>query len=68
MRKIIHNLRRQPEETRRHVLYIVMFILVIFMIILWVVSLSKKLSDSDTQTKMKEDLKPFSVLKDSITK
>lgn len=66
MRKIIHHLRKQPEEVRRHILHIVMFVLVVILIFLWVVSLSKNLSDSDTQTRMKQDLEPFSALKDNI--
>ena len=66
MRKLIHHLRRQPEEVRRHVLHIVTFALAIIMIILWIFSLGKSLTNPDTQTKIKQDLSPFSVLKDNI--
>jgi hypothetical protein len=66
MKKIIYHLRRQPEEVRRHVLHIIIFILAIVMITLWIFSLSKNLSDKDTQIKMKQDLQPFSELKDNI--
>jgi len=66
MRKLIHHLRRQPEEVRRHVLHIVTFALAIIMIILWIFSLGKSLANPDTQTKIKQDLSPFSVLKDNI--
>jgi hypothetical protein len=66
MKKIIHHLRRQPEEVRRHVLHILIFIAAIIMITLWVFSLGKSLSNPDTQTKMKQDLQPFSVLKDNL--
>ncbi|MCM2339264.1 MAG: hypothetical protein NDI62_02305 [Burkholderiales bacterium] len=68
MKKIIHNLRQQPEETRRHILHIIIFFLAVVMIMLWILSLSKSLSDPDTQTKMQEDLKPFTELKDTIIK
>jgi hypothetical protein len=66
MKKIIYHLIRQPEEVRRHVLHIIIFILAIVMITLWIFSLSKNLSDKDTQIKMKQDLQPFSELKDNI--
>jgi len=66
MRKIIHHLRRQPEEVRRHVLHILIFTVAIIMIILWVFSLEKNLTNPDTQTKMKQDLQPFSTLKNNI--
>ncbi len=66
MKKIINRLRRQPEEVRRHVLHIFIFIAAIFMIMLWILSLGKSLTNSDTQTKIEQDLKPFSVLKDNL--
>jgi len=66
MKKIIHHLRRQPEENRRHILHIIIFILAIIMVMLWVFSLGKNLANPDTKTKIKQDLEPFSVLKDNI--
>jgi len=66
MRKIIHHLKRQPEETRRHVLHIVVFIAGIILLLLWIYSLRVSLSDSDTQIKARQDLAPFSGLKDDI--
>ena len=66
MRKIIHHLRKQPEEVRRHILHISIFAIAIIMIILWVLSLGKSLASPDTQIKIKKDLQPFSVLKDNI--
>jgi len=66
MRKIIHHLRKQPEEVRRHVLHILIFAVAIIMILLWVFSLGKSLSNPDTQVKINQDLQPFSVLKDNI--
>ncbi len=68
MKKIIHHLRKQPEEVRRHVLHLSIFIVALIMIALWVFSLGKSLSNPDTQIKMKQDLQPFNTLKDSITK
>jgi len=66
MRKIIHKLRRQPEEVRRHILHVLIFAVAFVMIILWVFSLGKSLANPDTKIKIKQDLKPFSTLKDNI--
>lgn len=66
MKKIIHNLRRQPEEVRRHVLHISIFIVAIIMIGLWILSLGKSFTNPDTKIKIEQDLKPFSALKDNI--
>lgn len=66
IKKFIIHLRKQPEEVRRHVLHIVIFIMAIIMIGLWILSLGKNLTDPDTQKRMKQDLEPFSELKDSI--
>lgn len=66
MKKIIHNLREQPEEVRRHVLHILIFAVTVIMVILWVFSLGKGWSSPDTKEKVKQDLQPFSVLKDNI--
>ena len=66
MRKIIHHLRSQPEEIRRHLLHVLMLVAAVIMAILWVFSLSKSISNPDTQVKMKQDLQPFSILKDNI--
>ena len=62
MKKIIHKLRQKPEEERRHILHIV----TIIMIILWTYSLGRSLTSPDTKVKIKQDLKPFSVLKSDI--
>jgi len=66
MKKLIHHLRKQPEKIRRHVLNIFILIAAAVMVILWVFSLGKNLSNPDMQTKIKQDLKPFSTLKDNI--
>lgn len=66
MKKIIHHLRKQPEEIRRHILHIVTIAAGIILIILWIYSLGNNLASQNTQVKMKQDLKPFSVLKDNL--
>lgn len=66
MRKIIHKLRNRPEEERRHILHIAVFVLALFMILLWTFSLGKSIANKDTKVKIQQDLKPFSVLKDNL--
>jgi len=66
MKKIIHKLRGHSEENRRHILHITIFVIGIIMVILWTYSLGRSISNPDTKIKMKQDLKPFSVLKDNL--
>ncbi|MFA6523909.1 MAG: hypothetical protein WC264_01375 [Candidatus Paceibacterota bacterium] len=66
MRKFIHKLRQKPEEERRHILHTVTIIAAVVMIILWTYSLGRSISSPETKVKIKQDLKPFSVLKDNI--
>ncbi len=66
MRKIIHNLRQQPEEVRRHILHVVTVLAGIVLISLWVYSLGVNLSSADTQASISNDLKPFSALKANL--
>ena len=66
MRKIIHHIRKQPEAVRRQILYILVFISAVILICLWIYSLGTTLANPDTQTKVNQDLKPFSALKDNM--
>ncbi len=66
MKKIIHKIRQQPEEVRRHILHLLTIVIAIILLALWVYSLGTNLNNPDTQTKLKQDIKPFSVLKDNI--
>jgi len=67
MRKTIHRLRQKPEEERRHILHICIVIAAIIMIALWIFSLGKSLSAPEVKEKAKQDLQPFSVLKDNLS-
>ena len=67
MRKIIHRLRKKPEEERRHILHISVFIIGIIMVLLWTYSLGRSIANPDTKVKIKQDLQPFSVLKDNLS-
>lgn len=66
MKKIIHHLRRQPEEVRRHILHIVTIALAVILLMLWVYSLGTNFTNSDLEIKEEEGLGPFSVLKNNI--
>ena len=66
MHKIIHNLRQQPESRRRHILHICTGIFAVLLGMVWVYSLGQNFSNPDTQSKLKEDLKPFEALKSNM--
>jgi len=66
MKKIIHNLRKQPEDVRRNILHVLTFLCAFALFSFWVYSLGTNFSDEDTQANIKEDTKPFSVLKDNL--
>jgi len=67
MKKIIHHIRKQPEEVKRHILRVLILCFAIILFFLWIYSLGKTLTSTETETKMSQDLKPLSVLKDNIT-
>ena len=66
MKKIINRLRNKSEEDRRHILHIFTFAFAIILIIIWIYSLGRTITSTDTKEKIKQDLKPFTMLKDSI--
>ncbi|OGI60566.1 hypothetical protein A2641_03470 [Candidatus Nomurabacteria bacterium RIFCSPHIGHO2_01_FULL_37_25] len=66
MKKIIHHVRRQPEEIRRHILHFLTAVAGIVLVMLWFYSLGRNLNNPDTQVKVNNELKPFSVLKGNI--
>lgn len=66
MKKIIHHIRKQPEEVRRHILNVLIAACAVILFLLWVYSLGTNLTNPDNQAKMSQDLKPFSTLKDNL--
>jgi len=66
MKKIIHHIRKQPEETRRHILHVLILCFAVILFFLWTYSLGTTLINSDNQAKMSQGLEPFSALKDNI--
>lgn len=65
MKKIIHHIRKQPEEVKRHILHILTIIIAFFLLVIWVYSLGTNLGSSNTQVKVEKNTKPFSVLKNN---
>ena len=69
MKKVIHhirNIRSKSEEDRRHILHITIVIAGIIMVLLWTFSLGRTITNPDTKTKIKQDLKPFSALQKDV--
>jgi len=66
MKNIIHNIRKQPEEVRRHILHIFILCFAIILFFLWIYSLGTTLMNEDTKVKMTQDLKPISALKANL--
>lgn len=66
MKKIIHHIRNQSEEVRRHILHVSMVVFGVILLFLWIYSLGTNLTNSDTQAKINNDLKPFSALKANL--
>ena len=66
MDKIIHNVRRQPEEVRRHILHVITAVFAIILFLLWVVSLGRNFEQGETAEKTNKELQPLSALKANI--
>ena len=66
MRRIIHHLRGQPEQTRRHILHVLTVVLGLVLFALWIYSLGRSATNPDTEAKLKKDLSPLSVFKDNV--
>lgn len=67
MRKIIHNLRQQPEEVRHHVTHITVAVAGVILVALWLASLGGTIKNAeDTEVKLSDGLKPFSALSENF--
>ena len=66
MKRIIHHIRRQSEEVKRQILYVLIFMSSVVLVLLWIYSLGTNLTSSDTAAKMNQDLQPISALKENM--
>ena len=64
MKKVIHNLRQQSEEVRRHILHSVTLIAGLLLFALWIYSLGT--SFREKKEEVKEDLAPLTSIKDNF--
>lgn len=65
MRKIIHNLRRQPEEVRRHVLHITTGVCAVILVSLWVLTLGARI-DNEPEVEASAGPSPIGALKANL--
>ena len=66
MQNVIHNIRNQPERTKRHILHATVLFCGFILALLWVYSLGTNFSNPETQAKLGDDLKPISALKANL--
>ncbi len=67
MQKFIYNIRKQPEEVRRHILHVFTVVAGVVLFSLWVYSLGSNLNDvAVSDDEIKENLAPLSVLKNNL--
>ena len=65
MKKFIHHIRKKPEHVRKNILHALTLFFAVILVTLWVYSLGANFANTDTQAKVEEGFKPFTVLKDS---
>lgn len=63
---MIHHIRKQPEQIRRHILHVSTMVCGVFLVLLWIYSLGTNLVEEDVSKKANKDLKPLSALKANI--
>ncbi len=63
MKKIIHKLRRQKEEDRRHILHISIFFLALLMLVIWSYNLGSTLA----KTNIQEDFSELNEFKNNVS-
>lgn len=66
MRKIIHNIRRQPEEVRRHIVHVLTAVFAVILLSLWVYSLGANVNTPEKSAKTEKNLETFSALKANL--
>jgi len=66
MHPIIKNLQQKPVHVRENVALSVAFIAALFLFIAWATLLPYRLHKTTSDTAVKEQVKPFTLLKDNI--
>lgn len=63
MKKIIHKLRKQKEEDRRHILHLSVFFVALVMLVLWSYNLGSTLA----KTNFKEDFSELNEFTNNVS-
>jgi hypothetical protein len=66
MKNVIHHIRKQPEDIRRHILHVLTGVFAVILALIWIYTLGSNLTNTNTQVKIGQDLKPFSAIKDNM--
>lgn len=67
MRKIIHNLRQQPEQVRHHVVHVTIAVAGVVLVAFWLLSFGGTFRNTEVmQAEFSDGLKPFAALSDSL--
>ena len=64
MREFIKHIRSKPEPVRRQIILFISLILTALIVVFWVATLPYRFSKNNTS--IKDDIKPFQALKNSI--
>ncbi len=66
MPKIIHKIRNQPEEIKRHVLHVSVIIAGVLLLAIWVHNLGGSFNGTVVSEDLKKNIEPLSVLKSNL--
>lgn len=66
MRKIIHKIRNQPEEVKRHILHVSVIIAGVLLLAIWVNTLGGSFNSTVANEELKKNVEPLSVLKSNL--
>lgn len=66
MQKIIHNIRKQSDRTKRHILNVSMLVSMVLLFTLWVHTLGGTIGSQEVKADIKKNIEPISVLKSNL--
>jgi len=64
MKKIIHHLRKQSDEAKRHFIHMFVLVCGVILILFWIYSLGRTVTDEDVQNSVVEDFGQLTPLVD----
>lgn len=66
MKKIIHQIRRQPEEVKRHILHVSVGVAGFLLLAIWVGTLGNSFEGTVADENLEKNVEPLSVLKSNL--